>query len=270
MAGGLSPAHPWVHGDDRQDDAQDEREGDERDVERAVGAGGREEVVQQARNCDAPCASKCVERHCSQHACVPRQLSSLIIVLGRCVGLGPRQRLLLLWGRPALARHAARAAHLPRTLCQAGVPTCVRAQRDAQQRLEVEGVLLARLHPGVVPVLGHILHRANTQTALTMLGWPVYGARRGNSSAAAGDWTRRPLGAAGVKRPSRVSGCLGRKTEISGKRASLQGWAKRACGWHLGRPGERRPKHEWSFGQLGWAGHFKSAHPRKWAMSTAG
>ena len=35
--------------------------------------------------------------------------------------------------------------------------TCVGAQRDAQQRVEVAPVLLPSLHPGVVPVLGHVL-----------------------------------------------------------------------------------------------------------------
>ncbi len=49
------PACLWVHGDEGQHDAQHQREGDEGDVEGAVGAAGGKPVVQQARNGDAAC-----------------------------------------------------------------------------------------------------------------------------------------------------------------------------------------------------------------------
>jgi hypothetical protein len=48
-------AHRGVQGDEGEGEAEEEGQGDEGDVEGAVGAGGGEEVVQQAADGDAAC-----------------------------------------------------------------------------------------------------------------------------------------------------------------------------------------------------------------------
>lgn len=76
--------------------------------------------------------------------------------------------------------------------------TCIGAQRDAQQGVEVSAILLPSLHPGVVPVLGHILR----------LRWQVLG--------------ERLMGALSSQQHQRARG---RPTQQNGsmQRAALQG-----------------------------------------------
>ena len=106
--------------------------------------------------------------------------------------------------------------------------TRIGAQCDAQQRLEVERVLLARLHPRVVPVLGHVLRHRWGTVVFTLGGKDTLGAdcpsqrctrHSGAAGAAAWAWNGAPAACLERQHPGKP-----RRTTNS----SLQGPSQRS------------------------------------------